>query len=326
MLTPGMLTHSLGLLRHPSESEDTSSPGPQRRAPTPPTGSTLHAAVKPVLTVKPELSIEEGIKLGMETVATSGSAITLELKGIGLSIEPQDGYDAIFARYKEREFNAFAASYERDFIQRNIAMYSVAAEVLRQEGTRYQDPLRMLDVGCGTGFGLRETFPGQRSGRYFGIDPAANMLQVLNLTANSVPAVEVSTRQAKGGVLRIDSVKEEIISTLGGRPQIIAWLAAMHVVNKHEQLGPLIGATAELLDRDGRVVIGNYYHNTVEDFEAFRELYMKTMVHQPTPPHQLFNVGQMEALLRAHWLEVESCREMVCTDGLRAYVMVAKHR
>jgi SAM-dependent methyltransferase len=184
----------------------------------------------------------------------------------------------------------------------------------------------MLDVGCGTGFGLRETFAALNGGRYVGIDPAESMLRVLNRTAQGFPSVEVSTRQAKGGILLIDSVRDEILTTLGGRPQIISWLAAMHVVNKHEQLGPLVGATAELLDRDGRVVLGNYYHDSVQDFEAFRARYMKTMVHQPTPPNQLFNPSQMEAILRTFWLEVESCQEMVCTDGLRAYVMVAKHR
>jgi SAM-dependent methyltransferase len=309
---------NLGPLRHPSPPHDEG----QARDPN----SLPNQSVPILIDVNPELSIEDGIRIGMSEVEARNASITLRLKGIELDIEPQDSFQANFSRYKEHEFNAFAASYERDFIRRNDAMYSVAANTLKQECARYQDPLRMLDVGCGTGFGLRETFAGRVGGGYFGIDPAENMLQVLERTALSLPTIEVSTRQAKGGILRIDSVQDEIINTLGGRPQLITWLAAMHVVNKHEQLGPLIGATAELLDRDGRVVIGNYYHNSADDFEAFRQRYMQTMIHQPTPPCQLFNACQMEAILRTFWLEVISCQEMVCTDGLRAYVMVAKHK
>lgn len=280
----------------------------------------------PLVVVPTAHTIEDGIELGIREVNERQGPITLQLKGIELSIEPQDSFQSIFARYKELEFNAHAATYERDFIQRNWAMYSVAAETLRREALCYADPLRMLDVGCGTGFAFRETFSGRQSGRYFGIDPAENMLRGLERVAKENPAIEIVARQAKAGILLIDSVQDEIVSALGGKPQLVCWLAAMHVVNKHEHLGPQISATADLLDEHGRVIIGNYFHNSAADFEAFRERYMRSMIHQPTPPSQLFNPSQMEAILRVNWLEVVSCQEMVCTDGLRAYVMVAKRK
>jgi SAM-dependent methyltransferase len=282
----------------------------------------------PKIIAAESLSIEDGILFGIAECSRVGGPIELELKKVVLTIELGDTPAAIFSRYKEHEFDAHAADYELKFIQRNIAMYAVAAETLRRVGGTFSDPLRMLDIACGTGFALREAYVGRASGKYFGIDSAEKMLGALTKTAKTFPDVEVTTRLAKAGILSIDSVQQEILSELGGRPQLICWIAAMHVINKHDPLGPLLEASRSMLDERGRVVVGNYFHRSQADFEAFRHRYVDVakMLHQPTPPAQLFTPEQMEAVLRAHWLQVESCEEVLCTDGLRAYVMVAKHR
>jgi hypothetical protein len=50
------------------------------------------------------------------------------------------------------------------------------------------------------------------------------------------------------------------------------------------------------------------------------------MLPQPIPANQRLNASHSEAVLRTFWLEVVGCLEMVCTDGLWAYVLVANHK
>jgi predicted TPR repeat methyltransferase len=293
-----------------------------------PNTSPAHDKRPAPIEAAPGATIEEALQFGLRHLALRQSDTILRIKGVDLELFVGDEYPDVHKRYMARQFDAFAAEYEKNFIQRNWAMYSVALETLANVASAVSSPLRIVDMGCGTGVAMRGIFGENGGGRYFGIDPSTKMLDSLTAQSSNYPDVSITTRAGNAGLLMEAAVSEDIRQHLAGQPNIVCWLAVLHIINKDKDqpIGPLLAAAKDLMADDGRMVIANYFHKSQEDFLAFREKYMQTMIHEPTPPLGLFTPERMTEILSDVGLAVESCNETICKDGIRAYVMVAKKR
>lgn len=253
--------------------------------------------------------------------------VDLEFKGVTAHVAAGSSTAEAFAAYKAKEFDAFAGNYRRDFIERFYGLYDLARKKLGELSKSHEGPLRVLDLGCGTGFVRECTFEGDRVGAYLGIDPSGDSLRVLHAEAekSGVGAI-IETRQGSAAIVGQSNVRDDIVEHLGGSPDLITFNTSFHVIAKTEPIGEVLAACVSLLPVGGKIVFGNYFHRDEAGFQAFRQAYLKLTTQEPSPPSQLFPPEKMQEMLEKLGLRVTFVEDVVANPDLpiRGYVMIAE--
>jgi SAM-dependent methyltransferase len=108
---------------------------------------------------------------------------------------PLGGRFAVRVKDVER-FNQWAADYERSWLQR-VFFGPVQRSVLDLLAAPNDAPLRLLDVGCGTGALLRQAAVRFPAADLYGVDPAPQMVRVAQALGEGSPRLHALAAAAQ---------------------------------------------------------------------------------------------------------------------------------
>lgn len=170
----------------------------------------------------------------------------------------------------------------RGFSQKTLTatLGALDCEALHQE---QKHPLRILDIGCGTGLLLQQLGKMIPDAELYGIDASAEMLTQAHHALSSYPCVTLlQARLAKGEVSRLPY-----------GPHFFDLITCTNTLHYLEAPIPLLQELKYMLEPDGQLVIEDY---TLRGFPFLRKI-IEWGIHVYDPQHvRLYTQVEMEGV------------------------------
>ncbi len=186
----------------------------------------------------------------------------------------------------QKQFDAFAKNYEVLFIQNHPRAYKRFALELKRVLKLIKQPLKVLDVGCGTGYTVNVMIATKTKGTYLGIDTSEQSLAILENKKKNSHNMSLKTICCSAQALLNKTNGDHILKKLGTKPNLIVCNASFHQINKtfpHIEL--LIKAFHKLLRKDGIIILGDYFypeHLSKAQISKSRQWIRKQIGQNPT--------------------------------------------
>lgn len=227
----------------------------------------------------------------------------------------------------QKQFDNFAKNYEALFVQNHPRAYKQFTLELKQVLKFIKQPLKVFDVGCGTGYMANLMIAAKTKGTYVGMDTSEQSLAILKNKTKVSHNLNLKTMCCPAQALLKKIKRNDIHKKLGTKPNLIVCNASFHQINKtfpHIEL--LIKAFHDLLQQDGMILLGDYFypeHLTKAQILISRQWIRKQIGQNPTKASGFLSLATISGMLESAGFEIKRTRTCKANDkiDLNYYVL-----